>query len=229
MLNVQDLRRANAARLLHEKWGGVKAVMAADLGVQGSYVTRMLKPGAVGGREIGNDMARRIEVSAGKPENWLDQNHNQDAAPNLAPAGGAMKGRVPVVSWVIAGEWAEIDDPQQLPPEDYEWIETSDDLSALSAIALRVEGTSMFDPANRDSFEPGCIVVVQSVERREPRSGDFVVVRLENQRRATFKQLILDGDDMYLKPLNPDLPVMRVREEATIVGVVVEKIVRKRY
>lgn len=237
MKAISEIRRINALSLLGSAWQNKKTLMAEALGTQPGYITRILVPGAVGAREIGDDLARRIEDAAAKPLNWLDQDHDHlnpvSTPPNplttvLRPA-MPTPGRVPLVSWVIAGEWADIEDPQQIPVDEYEYVETLEPLDHRSAIALLVEGTSMHDPANPNSFEPGCVIVVKAVHVREPKSGDFVVVRLENEKRATFKQLIIDGDSMYLKPLNPDLPVMRVTSDATIVGVVSEKIVRKRY
>lgn len=235
--DISEIRRINALSLLATKWGGKKSAMAAALEVQPGYVTRILVPGSAGEREIGDEMARRIEQAAGVTENWLDQVREHllpGVAEQVAPTTTVKpalptRGRVPVVSWVIAGEWAEIDDPQQLLPEDYEWVDTIEPLDETNAIALLVEGTSMYDPSDPNSFEPGCYIVVKSVRVREPKSGDFVVVRLEKERRATFKQLIIDGDSKYLKPLNPSLPTIHVQSEATFVGVVAEKIVRKRY
>lgn len=235
MKDIGEIRRMNALSLIGSNFNGKKSRLAEALGIQPSYVSRMLVSGSKGERGVGDEMARRIEEVAGKPRNWLDQDHEHlpsAEAKNplttvLRPA-MPTRGRVPVVSWVIAGEWADIDDPQQIPVEDYEYIETIEQLDAGNAIALRVEGTSMYD-GTPGSFEPGCFIVVKSVHLREPKSGDFVVVRLENEKRATFKQLIQDGDSVYLKPLNPALPVMRVNGEATIVGVVVEKVVRTRF
>lgn len=236
MKDIGEIRRINALSLIASHFGKKKSKLAAALGIQPSYVSRMLLSGSSGARGIGDDMARRIEEAAGVPKNWLDQAHDhlgpapQEKDPLTTVLKPAMptRGKVPLVSWVIAGEWAEIDDPQQIPVDEYEYVETMEALDAEAAIALQVEGTSMYD-GTPDSFEPGCIIVVKAAHLRVPKAGDYVVVRLENEKRATFKQLIVDGDTMYLKPLNPALPVMRVNGDATIVGVVVEKIVRKRF
>jgi SOS-response transcriptional repressor LexA len=54
-------------------------------------------------------------------------------------------------------------------------------------------------------------------------NGKFVVVRLDDTQEATFKQLIIEGDRMYLKALNPDWPtrIMEVTENAYISGILV--------
>jgi SOS-response transcriptional repressor LexA len=48
---------------------------------------------------------------------------------------------------------------------------------------------------------------------------------LEDTQEATFKQLIIEGGQMYLKALNPDWPtrIMEVTKNAFICGVVVFK------
>lgn len=53
--------------------------------------------------------------------------------------------------------------------------------------------------------------------------GTFVVVRLDDAQEATFKQLVIDGGSRFLKPLNPRYPVVPINGNATIVGVVVQK------
>lgn len=241
MFDIQQIRRTNTARIVHEVYEGVNARLAERLGVQPSYITRILRPGASGARAIGDDLARRIEEAGGKPANWLDHEHTKPTTQVVLDAGNisdsavgelnaAMptRGRVPVVSWVIAGAWAEIDD-HFLPHDDYEWLDTSERLTEREAIALMVEGDSMYKPDDPKSFPPGCFIVVKRPDMREPRSGDFVVVRLDDEKRSTFKQLMYDGDQMYLKALNPAYPAILVKTPATIVGVVVEKILRTRY
>lgn len=63
----------------------------------------------------------------------------------------------------------------------------------------------------------GIIVVDPDVQ---PRPGSYVVVRLDDSQQATFKQLVVDGGEQYLKPLNPRYPIMPVRERASFCGVV---------
>jgi SOS-response transcriptional repressor LexA len=57
--------------------------------------------------------------------------------------------------------------------------------------------------------------------------GSFVIVRLDDAPKATFKQLVIDGGSRFLKSLNPRYPVVAINGNATIVGVVVEQ--RKGY
>ena len=85
------------------------------------------------------------------------------------------------------------------------------------ACALRVEGDNMQAPEG-DSFPRGAIICIDL--EAEARNGSYIVVRREGENEATFKQLVIDGDRQFLKPLNPRCPIMEVTEPLEICGVV---------
>ena len=137
---------------------------------------------------------------------------NFSPGPDIHPAQ-----RVPIISYVQAGDWQEVYDP--FPPGyAEEWIETAA-TSHPNSFALRVHGDSMEPEFREDDIitvDPG----------REATSGSFVIAK--NGHEATFKQLVIDGSSVYLKPLNDRYPVRDMTgHPLRIVGVVVEK--RKRY
>lgn len=138
--------------------------------------------------------------------------------PNISPGPDIHPSqRVPIISWVQAGDWQEVYDPFQ-PGYAEEWIDTAA-TNHQNAFALRVHGDSMAPEFVEDDIitvDPG----------REPTSGSFIIAK--NGLEATFKQLVIDGSSVYLKPLNDRYPVRDVTgQPLRIVGVVVEK--RKRY
>ena len=53
-----------------------------------------------------------------------------------------------------------------------------------------------------------------------------VVVRIEHENAATFKQLVVEGGTKYLRPLNRDFPTqfIEIDRNARISGVVVGKL-----
>ena len=129
---------------------------------------------------------------------------------------------VPILSWVAAGSWSSVD---AVTFEDA--IGEAPRPANLSkfGFALRVQGQSMMP-----EFKPSEIIYV------EPQTGffalkdsDLVIVQCNDDKEATFKQLILGetSDDMYLKPLNPDWPEQRMMPmgECNLVGKVVGKYV----
>lgn len=118
-------------------------------------------------------------------------------------------GKVPLVSSVAAGLMSEAAD---LLPAGFadEWVTCSVPVKAHT-FALRVDGDSM-----EPRFPEGMILVVEP--ELEARPGDFVIAKNEDNE-ATFKQLVRESGDYYLKPLNPRYPIKPLGN-AQIVGVV---------
>jgi SOS-response transcriptional repressor LexA len=130
-------------------------------------------------------------------------------------AGPAIRGEVPLISWVQAGAWSEVVD--NYAPNDAEIAIPSPVPVKGYTYALRVVGDSMTNPNGWPSFPEGMIVIVEPEFDHEP--GDFVIVK-NGHNEATFKQLIKDGADWLLKPLNPRYPIKPMPIDATICGVV---------
>lgn len=118
--------------------------------------------------------------------------------------------RVPLISLVAAGNWSESVDNFQAGDAE-QWIATTVTVKRHT-YALRVEGDSM-----EPKFPHGAIIIVEPED--EPRNGSYVIVR-QNGSDATFKQLVIDGSNTYLKPLNDRYPIMQMRDDAIICGVV---------
>ncbi len=129
--------------------------------------------------------------------------------------GPNLKGKVPLISWVQAGDYVEAIDLFQ-PGDAEEWVETTVNIRKHT-FAVRVVGDSM-----EGEFPAGTILVVEPDMNAEP--GQFVVVR-NGDNEATFKQLVKDGSDFYLKPLNARYPIKPLGD-SQILGVVREAIRR---
>jgi SOS-response transcriptional repressor LexA len=126
----------------------------------------------------------------------------------------SLKGKVPLISYVAAGNWNDAVD--NLSPGDAEqWVDTTVPVKRHT-YALRVEGDSM-----EPRFPNGAILIVEP--EAEPKNGSFVIVR-QNGTDATFKQLIADGGQWYLKPVNPRYPIMQLGQDAVLCGVVKQMI-----
>lgn len=121
-----------------------------------------------------------------------------------------IRGYVPLISWVQAGDWQDVID--NLQPGEGELIETTYN-AKRHTFALRVKGDSM-----EPRFPEGSILIVEPEEVAT--HGKFVVVRQNGNGEATFKQLIFDGSKTYLKPLNPRYPILEMQPDAVICGVV---------
>jgi SOS-response transcriptional repressor LexA len=132
-------------------------------------------------------------------------------------AEGPNIGRVvPLISWVQAGSFHEPIDPYRVGDAE-DWLPIPK-RAGPRTFALRVRGISM-----EPKYHDGEIIFVDP--DGDARNRSHVIVRLEHEKEATFKELVIEGDRRYLRALNPSWPepVIPVTREATICGVVVGK------
>jgi SOS-response transcriptional repressor LexA len=133
--------------------------------------------------------------------------------PNVLPAKMGKLRKVPVISWVTAGDWSEACDMFQ-PGDAEDWIET--DVKGECVFALRVQGDSM-----EPEFIEGEIIIINPHIDVSP--GDYVVVK-NGKGEATLKQLKKYGNTYVLHPLNPKYQDMEVKKgEFHIIGPVAKK------
>lgn len=158
---------------------------------------------------------------------WLKTGEGDMHHEHLNVQAVTTKGRVPLISWVIAGNLEEIQDMYQ-PGEADEWIETSETKPGANSFALRVSGDSMTSPYPGDvSFPDGTIIVVDP--SRSCDAGDYVIAKDVTTQQATFKRLVHDGGRWFLKPLNPAYPTIEIDDPAVrTIGRVIESHTRRK-
>nr|WP_183516211.1 XRE family transcriptional regulator [Enterobacter ludwigii]MBB2843601.1 SOS-response transcriptional repressor LexA [Enterobacter ludwigii] len=125
--------------------------------------------------------------------------------------------RYPVISSVQAGAWCEALEPYSIKDID-QWLESDAHIQG-DAFWLRVEGDSMTAPAGI-SIPEGTFVLFDT--GREPINGSLVIAKLSDSNEATFKKLIIDGGQKYLKGLNPQWPLVPINGNCRIIGVAIE-------
>lgn len=122
----------------------------------------------------------------------------------------------PLISWVIAGEWAESSD--NFHPGDAEtWIASVENAGA-NGFWLDVRGDSMTCAGN-PSFPEGSRILVQP--EADLISGKYYVVKLESGE-STFKQYIEDAGLRYLRPLNPAYRTIQIDGDCKVIGRVID-------
>ncbi len=137
---------------------------------------------------------------------------------NVSYAGPNKASReYPLISWVSAGQWAEAIEPYKLD-EIEDWPETTENCSEGS-FWLKVQGDSMTSPVGL-SIPEGMIILVDPAV--EPTNGKLVVAKLINENEATFKKLVIDAGQKYLKPLNSQYGMIPINGNCRIIGVVVD-------
>lgn len=217
MKEISEIRLENA-RALAEQAGGTGA-FAARIDREPTQASRFM--GRNPSKNIGDRLARHIEECFGKPRGWLDTDHSQTkdlGISNVTTIPQPQKLHTyPVISWVKAGEWCEAVNPYD--PGCEQAFESTDYEAKGAAFWLEVEGDSMTAPTGI-SIPKGMMILIDPEE--EATNGSLVVAQLDDNHAATFKKLVIDGGQRYLKPLNPAYPVIPINGNCRIVGVAVE-------
>ncbi|MCW1973490.1 UNVERIFIED_ORG: SOS-response transcriptional repressor LexA [Pantoea agglomerans] len=137
---------------------------------------------------------------------------------NAKFAGHYEPGRkYPVISSVQAGAWAEACEPYTLKDID-QWLESNAHIQG-DGFWLKVEGDSMTAPMGM-SIPEGTYVLFDT--GREALNGSLVIAKLDDYNEATFKKLVIDGGQKYLKGLNPQWPMVSINGNCRIIGVAVQ-------
>ncbi len=103
-----------------------------------------------------------------------------------------------------------------------EYLVTTGGLSGES-FAMTMGDSSM------EPYLPQGGILILNTKKTPPDRG-FVLVKIQGSTALVFRQLLIDGEHRYLKPMNPDLAAFPMRllcEEDCILGVLVE--LRHRY
>lgn len=147
------------------------------------------------------------------PEMETGSNVAEDGAPPYRDTGRMA----PVISWVQAGDWAEAQDPYPVGYSE-EW-ERLPEQAGPHSFWLRVVGDSMTAPTGL-SVPEGMLILVDPDYPAV--SGRLVVAKLTDSQQVTFKRLIEDSGRRYLKPLNPEYPMIEINGNCRIIGTVRE-------
>ena len=142
-----------------------------------------------------------------------------EAWANISPVDNQLKyqNSFPVLSSVQAGAWTEALEPYTVE-EITEWYETTERTSE-KCFWLRVEGDSMTSGVGV-SFPEGTLVLVDT--ERDHQNGSLVVAKLTDVNEATFKKLVIDAGQKYLRPLNPVYQPIAINGNCKIIGVVID-------
>jgi len=124
---------------------------------------------------------------------------------------------IPILSWEQAAEFINVAKLRR--DEIKEWLpHFCTDKSRW--YALRIKGDSMTAPLGQHkNFHEGDIIIVDPDKDSE--HGDYVIALLPRAKEMTFKQYVIDGGVRYLKPLNPQYPIVPIDKGTHISGVVV--------
>lgn len=131
--------------------------------------------------------------------------------------GPDIRGHVPLISWVQAGDWNHADDPLQ-PGDADQWLPCPSS-HGQRTYALRVRGDSM-TATHGKSYPEGCVIFVDP-DQKSPANGARIIAKLSGSDEVTFKVLVMDAGRTWLKPLNPQHPP--ILDEFRVLGTVIGK------
>ena len=209
MATIDDIRTYNLCKLIRMNGGVVR--FSEKIGKNRTQVSQWMnnsKTAAGKPRYITGKMCRQVEKTLGLPNEWMDTDHDA----NVSPV--ETRNFVPLISWVAAGNWT----PMANQDNDFHEV-VCPFPHGKGTFALQVRGISMENPDGR-SFRDGDIIFVDPT--REAKHRDLVVVRLDDEAEATFKQLLMEGNQKVLFALNPDWRprIIPINGNATLIGVV---------
>lgn len=199
------------AKKLMEAQGISQESMAERLGVTQGAVGHWLN----GKREPKLEMINRLLAELGAPALSINLPDTVQT-PDASPVSSQRLYRYPVISWVAAGGWAEAVEPY--PPGYSDTYELTDYKAKGPAFWLEVRGDSMTASAGR-SIPEGTLILVDS--GIQPTPGQLVLAKLPESNEATFKKLVEDSGQLFLKPLNPAYPLIAMRQDARLLGTIV--------
>lgn len=170
-----------------------------------------------------------IADALGTTPEYLQTGANPTKKSNVE-LGPDIRGAVPLISWVQAGQWCEAAQPEQqawgvaacerqpiyMQSETYLPCPVP---HSPTTFALRVKGDSMTAPYGR-SYPEGCIIFVDP-ERRSPVNGDRIVACLADSNEVTFKVFKHEDGRRWLHPLNP--AHQPLHERFSVLGTVLGK------
>jgi len=124
-------------------------------------------------------------------------------------------GQVPLVTWsqavIINTSMAEI-------LSITSWIYCPIPIDP-SGYALKVNGDSMVNPGGERSYPAGCVIFVDP--KVTAMTGDRVVAKVPGSDELTFKVFVADAGRYFLRPLNPQYPIIDFSEGSQIYGKVI--------
>ncbi len=134
---------------------------------------------------------------------------NPSETNKLAPSPSIKN--IPIISW------------QQL--NDLSAARKSAEKQVLTLGCLSEESFAvvMPDSSMEPFFANGTLLIFDP--KQTPKDRTYVLVNLQENNLFIFRQLLIDGDDRYLKPLNPDLSLFKMRmlhKHDKILGLLVE-------
>lgn len=113
-------------------------------------------------------------------------------------------------------EWKDLDKLNNLELE-------KKTIAAMADLSKECFAVIMNDSSMEPQFSKGSILILDP--NKKPNDRSYILIKLASTSIYVFRQIIIDAEHKFLKPLNPDLIASQMRLldlEDTIIGVLVE-------
>lgn len=216
-MDIVSLRRKNLRNAIdvasQSKGFTSDAAFCEYYNLNPSQISQLVK----GHGSFGERAARNLERKIGWDEGFLDESESSSAS-MIDTSYQYNHGRpIPVISWVQAGVWTDMD---SIPAgTEFDELLPPNPKCGKNGYGLVVVGESMLP-----KFEPNDRIYVNpDFQPDDLKTGDLVIVSCVGDTEATFKKLIKETNKTYLSPLNPNWhePVIELVEGCRLIGKVV--------
>jgi SOS-response transcriptional repressor LexA len=93
------------------------------------------------------------------------------------------------------------------------------ELNSDQCFALQIKDNSMSSGlVDLVSFTKNDYIIAEA--NRQPVHNDFVIAKLPDSAQAAFRRYVVEGNNSYLKPINPQYATVAMKPEIKICGVV---------
>ncbi|HCM31836.1 MAG TPA: LexA family transcriptional repressor [Acinetobacter radioresistens] len=243
-MDISEIRKQNLLILINDLVGGSQKNFALIVGTSPAYLSQIIN-GTIGRNgkpaTVGTALARKIEKALHLPHGAMDQiqisAHEEDLETMQLfehqytweddPETGIpsaiskfeykKKNLVPVISWdqvvLVTEDKMDISEDKVLS-----WLPKNPDFAKYT-YALKVKGISM-----SPNFLPDDLIYINpNIKDFNFKTDDLVIVSCTGQAEATFKKLIVEGNESYLQSINPNWPepITRLADDCKIIGKVV--------
>ncbi|MCF5912030.1 LexA family protein [Aeromonas veronii] len=208
--------RSERIRELRKKHGLTQQKLGELIGVKKSSISQWENDEH---SPSGDNLAQLSKVF-GVSAHWLATGKGSPELSNVEPAVIPQGNRVPILSYVQAGNWREMCEQATAFDGNVEYVSAGGEIGPYG-FGLWLRSDSMLP-----QFKEGDLIIVDPDESPQP--GDYVVAK-NGSDEATFKKyrprgIDENGQEVFeLVPLNDDYPTMHSdRQHIQIIGVMVE-------
>jgi SOS-response transcriptional repressor LexA len=196
--------------------GITQEALANEMGITRGAITHYLA-----GRRVPplNQFAKLAAILKVQPA-WLQFGESKKEAPSYKPSVQKEKARknahtLPILTWKDIANLAD-----STPSDKTKEFLPHFSVDQPNWYGLKVVGDAMTAPSGQNkSFHEGDVIIIDPDKKAT--HGSFVIALLPRAKEATFKQYVIDGGVLYLKPLNPQYPLIEINKSTTICGVVI--------